>query len=146
MNSYVVDVKIYRHDVIFVQGDEQESIEYLKENFDIDEKFLKENINECCGGSTMLIYPQIIFIWVRDEITDKITDNIDLLHEITHATSFIMRYLNTPLIQETEECFAYLNSYITTVLFEQVESENIKEEAKKKKCTPKKKPVKKVNK
>lgn len=39
-----------------------------------------------------------------------------IVHEVVHIASRIMRYIGTPLIEETEEPYAYLHDYLYRII------------------------------
>lgn len=39
-----------------------------------------------------------------------------IVHEITHAVQYLLKHRRTPLVEHTEEVYAYLTEYLTTEL------------------------------
>jgi hypothetical protein len=131
MKSYLIKIEIYHHDLIIVNGQDDEVKKYLKKNFNVADSVLEDSIHEDFDGSTFFPYSQIGICWIRDLITGF---NTTLLHELEHAANQILRNVGIEHTDETEESYAYLKSYIQTKFMDELKKE------KKKKTSVKRKP------
>lgn len=115
MNSYVIPIEIYNHDIVFVTGKDEECINYLVKKFDMDENFLKDNINDKYGGCAINLSGGLIVCWVCDQ-----NNQFNLFHEIEHCGNFILRNIGVNLDSNSEESYSYLKTHIFKLITEKI--------------------------
>lgn len=111
MNSYVIPIEIYNHDIILVTGNDTECIKYLIKHFDLDEEHLKNNINENAGGCVFNFKNGLVICWVNNP-----KNKLHLMHEIDHCCYSILRNIGCNLNEDSEEAYSYLKTYIQKLI------------------------------
>ena len=102
----IVDLGIWRRDVIFFVWDSKELIDFAKK-----EKLYNEQdfyIPDNCQWRTFLMNEWFIMCWVKDK-----NDSWFIAHEIFHCADIILRDLWITLSKDSDEVYAYTIQYLT---------------------------------
>lgn len=120
IKPFIVNIDIYDEQILFVLCDRKKFVKFAKKNFDkrarkglikLYDGGWKRNPNALALTSSTEGLPMMVS--VREMQTDNLTI-ANIQHEIFHCTSYILRWKDISLTEETEEVFAYLNDYITS--------------------------------
>lgn len=71
------------------------------------------------SGSIELLGVGNLLIWLEELPTDGVSHGV-MSHEIFHAAVAILRRVNMPLTQDSEEAFSYLVGWITRKIFDKI--------------------------
>lgn len=114
-----IELDVFRRGVRLVLGDADFLREDIKETFKDDEETVNElmgKVDECGKGSNgmaLLSGSGESIVNVRHEI-DNSFDIGTLVHEMAHATFHMMRFMNIPVNEDTEEVFCYTQTHLVT--------------------------------
>lgn len=114
---------IFQFDVVVqIGGEKKKLITYIEDNFEYkltDEE--KEHLNSPEKlGTTMILTNKAIAVWVKNWPKDATTIAI-LIHELFHATEFIMSSANIQHSDETSEVFAYVLDFLVRAVLKELE-------------------------
>lgn len=127
INYFIVEVDLYKVDVMVVVGDIEGAIEWL-ENKNVSEddiEFVKSSCETGSQGTTGLLSNNALFIRLLHSPTTPEYKGI-LAHEVFHATSILLRSRGMSLVKESEEAYVYLLEFIYRKIVEKIEELNIK--------------------
>lgn len=114
-----IELDVFLRGVRLVLGDADFLREDIKETFKDDEETVNElmgKVDECEKGSNgmaLLSGSGESIVNVRHEI-DNSFDIGTLVHEMAHATFHMMRFMNIPVNEDTEEVFCYTQTHLVT--------------------------------
>lgn len=114
-----IEMDVFRRGVRLVLGDADFLRQDIKETFKDDEETVNElmgKVDECEKGSNgmaLLSGSGESIVNVRHEI-DNSFDIGTLVHEMAHATFHMMRFMNIPVNEDTEEVFCYTQTHLVT--------------------------------
>lgn len=113
---YIINVDLYKHDILVFFGDKNVLIKKLEKYF---EYYQIDKFNRCIktekGCAYMVDTGQLILY--MPNIPKKLDDFVILNHEIFHCTTLILKRIGVFLSPESEEAYAYLLEYITQKVF-----------------------------
>lgn len=106
-------VNMFNRGVLFFIGPQEELIKTLAENFDEYAETIQKTIKEdgiepdnYALGYTFKVLPDAL-VWCPEEPTVKVA-----VHELTHCVYHILKQVEIPLTDDTEEVFAYMMEYL----------------------------------
>lgn len=125
INYFIVEVDLYKVDVLVVVGDIGGAIEWLsnKNVTDSDIESIKSNSND--QGNVLLLSNNAIYLHVRDREKTNFWTSV-LVHEVFHAASFLLKSKGIELDESSEEAYAYLIEFIYYKIMEQLDELKIK--------------------
>lgn len=120
IKPFVVNVDIYNEQILFVLCSRKKFVKFAKKNFSkkVRKGLIKMYDDGWKRNPTALALTSFteglpMMVSVKEMDTDNLTI-ANIQHEIFHCTSYIMRWKDISLNEDTEEAFAYLNDYITS--------------------------------
>lgn len=125
INYFIVEVDLYKVDVMVVGGDIEGAIEWLsnKNVTDSDIESIKSNSND--QGNVLLLSNNAIYLHVMDREKTNFWTSV-LVHEVFHAASFLLKSKGIELDESSEEAYAYLIEFIYYKIMEQLDELKIK--------------------
>lgn len=114
---YKISIPLYRAAIHVFLGSREDCAEAMrKEN--VPEKEIAEWLNETKGYEGMYHEDDDFrLIWLQ-EIPTTVGKYSDLVHEIEHATFYLLKSRGLQHTEESDEAYAYLSGYI----FERIDS------------------------
>ena len=113
MNEIVIQIPIYKTDVLIYWGDRKGLYKAVKRNS--DKATAREVIEEVAPnteGLTVTTSGRTVIIYLASPPRDPRSGAI-LIHELSHATNFILQEVGIPHTEDTEEAYTYLLEYLT---------------------------------
>ena len=119
-NYFIVEVDLYKVDILVVVGDIEGAIEWLsnKNVSDHDIEAIKNNSND--QGNVLLLSNNAIYLHVMDREKTNLWMSV-LVHEVFHAASFLLKSKRIELDESSEEVYAYLIEFIYCKIVEQLD-------------------------
>ena len=113
MKEIVIQIPIYKTAVLIYWGDRKGLYKAVKRNS--DKTTAREVIEEVAPdteGVTVTTSGRTVTIYLASLPQDAQSVAL-LIHELSHATNFILREVGIPHTEDTEEAYAYLLEYLT---------------------------------
>lgn len=113
IRTFRIDVGIYNYSFIVCIGDRKKSIEFINETQELknsDVYPINELLDYNGGVFTKDGKPTILWL---PYIPKTPSDFSDLFHEIFHVVCRILKRVEIPLTESTEEAYCYLIGWIT---------------------------------
>lgn len=120
INYFIVEVGLYKADVMVVVGDIEGAIEWLEDKnvSERDIEAIKNHSND--QGNVLLLSNNAIYLHVRDREKTNFWTSV-LVHEVFHAASFLLKSKGIELDESSEEAYAYLIEFIYYKIVEQLD-------------------------
>lgn len=120
MNDIVIQIPIYKAAVLIYWGDRKGLYKAVKWNS--DKATAREVIEEVAPnteGLTVKTSGHTVTIYLASPPRDPRSGAI-LIHELSHATNFILQEVGIPHTEDTEEAYTYLLEYIAREVMRQL--------------------------
>ncbi len=120
--NFIIPLVVYPFDVMVSFGQTNEEVEVLFEEYNLtaeDVSIATITSNTVRGRTVMFSTNQTLIRIVEYPVS--CLDYGNLQHEIFHAVTFIMDRIGMKLVvEESDEAYAYLVSYITTEIYKKI--------------------------
>ena len=131
MKAYtkIIPIEVYSRDILFHFGDVpsfRKAVRRYHTKEQTDAIFERLEFNDNSAGKTIYDNKENAFIVWMPYLPQTLYDMQFLTHEIFHATRLLMRGIDIPLSDDSEEAYAYLIGYITKRVFEEFPIEIIR--------------------
>ena len=120
MNEIVIQIPIYKTAVLIYWGDRKGLYKAVKRNS--DKATAREVIEEVAPhteGVTVKTSGRTVTIYLASPPRDARSVAL-LIHELSHATNFILQEVGIPHTEDTEEAYTYLLEYLTRETLERI--------------------------
>ena len=120
MNEIVIQIPIYKTAVLIYWGDRKGLYKAVKRNS--DKTTAREVIEEVAPhteGVTVTTSGRTVTIYLASPPRDARSVALPI-HELSHATNFILREVGIPHTEDTEEAYTYLLEYTAREVMHQL--------------------------
>ncbi len=120
MNEIVIQIPIYKTAVLIYWGDRKGLYKAVKRNSDkATAREVIEEVTPLTEGVTVTTSGRTVTIYLASPPRDPRSVAV-LIHELSHATNFILREVGIPHTEDTEEAYTYLLEYIAREVMRQL--------------------------
>ena len=120
MNEIVIQIPIYKAAVLIYWGDRKGLYKAVKRNSDkATAREVIEEVTPNTEGVTVMTSGRTVTIYLASPPRDPRSVAI-LIHELSHATNFILREVGILHTESTEEAYTYLLEYLTRETLERI--------------------------
>lgn len=114
---YKISIPLYRAAIHVFLGTREECAEAMRKA-EVKEREIEEWLNETNGYEGMYHEEDDFRLIWQQEIPTTVGKYSDLVHEIEHATFYLLKSRGLQHTEESDEAYAYLSGYI----FEQIDN------------------------